>query len=148
MEKDYGKILTALLAVLFGVFGLLKLVPNIELAVGLLSLTFGLVAIFWTYRAKTSLSVGTSLRDYSNYFLVSLVLIVGYSIWDTLLTLLGWTGYWMYPKYALITVAYLIFVLASSKILYVGKTFGFHSQVQKMDLTPKKYQQSNKQKQR
>ena len=138
VKKEYGKVLTALIAVLFGVFALLRLVPNIQLAIGFLSLTFGLVAIFWTYRAKTSLSPGTSLRDYTSYFLFSLVLIVLFSIWDTLIFLFEWHGKLVYPKYFLITIAYLIFVFTSFKILRLGQQFGFQPQVQKMNLVKRK----------
>jgi hypothetical protein len=134
MNKDTGKLLTALLAVSFGVFALIRFVPNIELAIDFLSLTFGLVAIIWTYRAKVSLSPGTSLRDYTNYFLYSLVFIVLFSVWDTLIFLFGWEGVLVYPKYFLITIAYLIFVFAAYKILYLGKQFGFKQQVKKMKL--------------
>ena len=132
MDGGYGKLLTALLAVLFGVFALIMFVPVIELVIGFLSLTFGVLGIIWALRAKLSLSKGTMLRDYANYFLFALIFIVLFSVWDTLIILLDWTGYLVYPKYFLITVAYLIFVLAAYKILYLGKQFGFKSQVKKM----------------
>lgn len=138
MKKERGKLFTALLAVLFGVFALIRFVPVAELAIGFLSLTFGIVAIIWTYRAKTSLSKGTELRDYANYFLYSLVFIVLFSIWDTLIFLFEWEGMLAYPKYFLITIAYLIFVFAAYKILYVGKLFGFQPQVKKMKESERK----------
>lgn len=134
MEKEYGKVLTALLAVLFGVYALIKLVPSFELAIGFLSLTFGLMAIISTYRAKSSLSEGTSLRDYTNYFLFSLIFIVLFSVWDTMIVLFQWTGGWTFPKYFLLTIAYLIFFFTAYKILYLGKQFGFHSNVERMNL--------------
>lgn len=137
MKKDLGKLLTALLAVFFGVFAVIKLVPTIELAIGFLSLTFGIVAIIWTYRAKSSLSEGTSLRDYTNYFLFCLVFIVLFSVWDTLIFLFGWEGILKYPKYFLITLSYLIFVFTAYKILYLGKQFGFQPQIKKMNLKQK-----------
>lgn len=133
MKNEHGKVLTALLAVLFGVFAMISFVPVVELAIGFLSLTFGIVAIIWTYRAKTSLSKGTELRDYTNYFLFSLLFIVLFSVWDTLIFLFRWEGPLVYPKYFLITIAYLIFVFAGYKILYVGRMFGFQQQVKKMN---------------
>ena len=134
MEKEQGKILTALLAVLFGVFALIRFIPDVELTIGFLSLTFGLTAIFWTYRAKTSLSEGTSLRDYTNYFLWSLIFIVLFLVWDTLIKLFNWQGALVYPKYFLITIAYLIFFFTGYKILYLGKQFGFRDQVARMGI--------------
>ncbi len=134
MKQEYGKVFTALLAVLFGVFALIRFVADVRLAIGFLSLTFGLVAIIWTYRAMSSLSPGTSLRDYTHYFLWSLIFIMLFSVWDTLVILFQWTGAAVYPKYFLITIAYLIFVFTGYKILYLGKQFGFQPQVLKMGL--------------
>ena len=134
MSSDRGKLFTAFIAVLFGVFALVIFVPSVELIIGLLSLSFGIVAIIWTYRAKTSLSPGTTLREYTNYFLLSLWFIVLFSLWDTLIVLIGLEGGWVYPKYFLITIAYLVFAFTGYKILYMGKQFGFKSQVSRMDL--------------
>lgn len=138
MGKEIGKILTALLAVLFGVYALIKLVPSFDLAISFLSLTFGIMAIISTYRAKISLSEGTSLRDYTTYFLFSLIFIVLFSIWDTLIILFDWSGSWVIPKYFLLTVAYLIFFFTAYKIMYLGQEFGFRSQVDSMHLSNKK----------
>ena len=135
---NYGKVVLAFLAVLFGVFAIIQFVPDVELAVDFLSLTFGLVAIFWTFRARGSLSPGTSLREYTSYFLWSLMLIFIYSVWGTLEYILNWTGYWVYPKYFMISIAYLIFVFAAYKILYLGKEFGFQPQVERMNLKKKR----------
>jgi hypothetical protein len=134
LKKEHGQILTALLAVLFGIFGLVRFVPVVELSIGFLSLTFGILAIIWALRARASLSVGTALRGYVSYFLLALIFIVCYSIWDTLIFLFQWEGILKYPKHFLIIVSYLIFVFASYKILYLGKQFGFKPQVAKMDL--------------
>jgi len=136
--NNFGKVLTAFLAVLFGVFAIIQFVSDIELTIDFLSLSFGIVAILWTYRAKYSLSAGTSLREYTSYFLWSLILIFVYSVWGTLEHILSWTGYWIYPKYFMISIAYLIFVFAAYKILYLGKQFGFQPQVEKMNLKKKK----------
>ena len=134
MNKQYGKIFTAVLAVLFGVYALIQLVPDAELAIGFISLTFGLTAIIWTYRAKMSLSKGTSLRDYTTYFLFSLIFIVLFSTWDILISVFQWEGSLIYPKYFLITISYLIFAFTGYKILSLGKQFGFQPQVKRMKL--------------
>ncbi len=134
MKKEQGQLLTAFLAVLFGVFALIRFVPDVQLVIGLLSITFGIVAMVWTHRAKRSLSAGTSLREYTNLFFFSLVFIFLFSLWDTLGIIFLWQGNLVYPKYFLITIAYLVFVFAAYKILYLGKQFGFTLQVAKMDL--------------
>jgi len=138
MVNDLGKILTALISVLFGLFALFVFVPDVGLVIGFISLTFGILAIIWTLRAKYSLSPGTSLRDYTNYFLFSLIFVLLFSVWDTLIMLFRWDGYFVYPKYILLIIAYLIFVFASYKILYLGKQFGFKTQVKKMNFSNEK----------
>lgn len=138
MNKDYLKLSLALIAVLCGVFAIIKVIPDVQLAINMLSLSFGIMAIIWTLRAFFSLSEGTTLRQYTFYFLISLILIISYSIWDTLTLLFGWGGRLAFPKYFFITAAYLMFVFASYNILRVGKLFGFQDQVNKMSFKRKK----------
>ena len=130
---ENGKTITALIAVLFGVFSLIIFVGIVDLVVGLLSLTFGIVAIIYAIRAKLSLSRGTELRDYASYYLSALISIVIFSIWDTLIFIFKWTGFLVYPKYFFLTFSYLVFVFTSYKIMRLGKQFGFKEQVKKMD---------------
>ena len=132
MGNERMKFWTALMCVLFGVFGLITIVPEAELAIKFLSLTFGIVAIIWAKRAKASLSPGTLLKDYTSYFLNALILIVLFLVWDTLSTLLYWEGAIVFPQYLFLTSSFLVFVFASYKILVVGKVFGFQSQIKQM----------------
>jgi len=130
---ENGKTITALIAVMFGVFSLIIFVGIVDLVVGLLSLTFGIVAIIYAVRAKLSLSKGTELRDYASYYLSALISIVIFSIWDTMIFIFKWTGFLVYPKYFFLTFSYLVFVFTSYKIMRLGKQFGFKEQVKKMD---------------
>ncbi len=123
----------ALFAILIGVIAIAKLVVVKELVVGIFSLTFGLMAIIWTYRARVSLSKGSELRDYTNYFLLCLIAILLFSIWDTFLGFYHYTHdgaheFLVYPKYLFITAAYLVFLRASYQILYLSKKFGFSTE--------------------
>ena len=63
-----------LLIVFIGIFTIFKLVNNLEIAVGLFSLSFGVLAIIWASMAVSSLSKGSSLRTYSVSFLFCLIL--------------------------------------------------------------------------
>ena len=148
MEHNYGKIITAFLAVMIGVFAIISFVPNIELAIGFMSITFGIVAIIWASRARNSLSPGTSLREYTTYFLWSLILIMFFSVWDLLINIFQWEGFLLYPKYFFISIAYLVFFYTSYKILYIGKQFGIQSQVARMDLSKKVIQKNKSNKSR
>ena len=131
---ENGKTITALIAVLLGVFSLIIFVKEVDLVVGFLSLTFGVVAIIYAMRAKLSLSKGTELREYASYYLSALISIVLFSIWDTLVFIFNWKGLLVFPKYFFLTFSYLVFVFTSFKIMKLGKQFGFKEQVKKMDL--------------
>ena len=131
---NYGKTITALISILFGIFALFIFLPALELIVGFLSLTFGIVAIIYALRAKLSLSKGTELKQYASYYLSALISIVFFSIWDTLIFLFGWSGFLAFPKYFFLTFSYLVFVFTSYKIMKLGKQFGFKEQVSKMNL--------------
>ena len=131
---SYGKTITALISILFGIFALFIFLPALELVVGFLSLTFGIVAIIYALRAKLSLSKGTELKQYASYYLSALISIVFFSIWDTLVFLFGWGGFLVFPKYFFLTFSYLVFVFTSYKIMKLGKQFGFKEQVKKMNL--------------
>ena len=132
MDKERGKFWTALICVLFGVFGLIKVIQEAELAIKFLSLTFGIVAIIWAKRAKASLSPGTLLKDYTSYFMNALILIVSFLVWDTMSTLFYWEGAIVFPQYLFLTSSFLVFVFASYKILSVGRVFGFQPQIKQM----------------
>jgi hypothetical protein len=138
MKKEYGQLLTAALSILFGLFALIRFIPDANLAIGFVSLTFGVLAIIWAARARSSLSAGTTLREYTTYFLISLICIVLYSLWDTILVLSNLSGVYLIPKYILVTIAYLVFVFTSYKILKMGKIFGFSDQVVSMGFDSKK----------
>ena len=143
MKKELGKIFTILISVLFGVFALLTWVPVADLAISFLTLALGAVAIIWTYKAMSTLSHGTSLREYTFYFLTSLIFIVLFSIWDTIILIFSPQGSLVYPKQFLITLTYAVFLLASYKILYVGREFGFKEQVSEMNLPKRKRRKIN-----
>lgn len=133
MEKS-GKqtfaVILAITAILMGLFAIIKLVGVVELAVGVISLTFGVMAIIWTFKARSSLSKGSELRRYTTYFMLSLVAILMFSVWDTLLGFFGkitLEKFFLYPKFLFITVAYFVFLKAAYEILYISKSFGFES---------------------
>ena len=118
----------AVIAILSGIFAIVRIVKVPELIIGLLSLTFGIMAIIWVLRARAALSPKSSLRSYTSHFLLTLIFILLYSIWNTLGKLLLWEQtrpYMVYPEYLFITLTYIVFLFSAYKILYLGKEFGF-----------------------
>ena len=121
--------LFALGAILIGFVAIIKIVHIAEIIVGLFSLTFGITAIIWAVRARNSLSIGSELRKYANFFLVSLLSIITFSFFDLLLSIFKNSEvavYFYYPKYAFLTATYFIFLASSYQILSIGKMFGFN----------------------
>ena len=131
----FGKILkflSALFAIVLGLFVIIKLVGNVELIVGIISLTFGILAIIWTLKARSVLSAGSSLRKYTGNFLMCLIFILLFSVWNTMSKILSFQGIFLYFEYFFIIMAYMVFVMAAYQILYLGKEFGFSKEIKIM----------------
>lgn len=128
MKRSIGTLL-GLLAVAGGLLAIFRIVLDTEIAVGFVTISFGVLAIIWTSMAVTSLSKGSSLRRHTINFLFCLVFVLLFSIWHTLSKLLKWretlNEFMLYPGYLFITLAFLIFVVTSYQILTMGKEFGF-----------------------
>lgn len=114
-----------IIAIIFGIFTIINLVKDPEIIVSLISLSFGILAIIWTFIAMTSLSKGSSLRNYVTLFLIALVFILLFSIWHALSKIFRWEKLWLYPEYVLISLAYITFVVSSYKVYKLSKEFGF-----------------------
>ncbi|MEK6816153.1 MAG: hypothetical protein AABY09_00945, partial [Nanoarchaeota archaeon] len=71
--KQAFAMLLAVVAIFMGLVTIVKLVGVAELAVGAISLTFGIIAIIWTFKARASLSKGSELRRYTTHFMVCLI---------------------------------------------------------------------------
>lgn len=118
-------IIAEIVAIVFGILAIIKIVGNPDIIVSLMSLSFGVLAIIWTVIAMTSLSKGSSLRGYVILFLLALIFILLFSIWHMLVIVYGWKNILIYPEYFFISIAYITFVIASYKVYKLGKEFGF-----------------------
>lgn len=117
-----------LIVIIIGIFTIFKIVKDLEVAIGLFSLSFGVLAIIWTFMAVKSLSKGSSLRTYAISFLFCLIAILLFSIWNLFIKLFEWEKSLIYPSYFFITVSYIIFVFTAYKMHKLGKEFGFEAQ--------------------
>lgn len=137
----------ALGAIILGLIAIIQIVKVAEIIMGLFSLTFGITSIIWAYRAKNSLSKGSELRKYANFFFMSLVSIVLFSISDLSIAILKTSEvsiYFYYPKYFLLTIIYLIFFVSSYQILSIGKMFGFNRAAEDINKVMKEKKKSRK----
>lgn len=132
---NHLRLVTSLLAIFLGLVAIIGVgiaINNIELSVGFISLTFGLTAIRWTYKAIVSFSKGSSLKIYARYFFYLLISILIFSIWSLAVKIFNLEVYIgnvvSYPSYILITIAYIIILIASYQMLSLGEEFGFEEQ--------------------
>src|SRR3989338_3970417 len=126
--NNFMQVLVELVVIFIGIFTIFRIVKDIEIAVGLFSLSFGILGIIWTTLAVKSLSKGSSLRTYAISFLFCLITILLFSIWNLLIKLFEWEKSLIYPSYFFITISYIIFVFTAYKMHKLGKEFGFEAQ--------------------
>ncbi len=139
------RLIVSLAAIVIGLIAIIGVgiaINNIELSIAFISLTFGLTAIRWTYQAMVSFSKGSSLKAYATYFFFLLISILVFSIWDMLIRIFNLELYFgpivLYPSYALITVSYIIIIIAAYKMLSLGREFGFEEQASEIKKIIKK----------
>ena len=133
MAKKIDMVL-GFLAIVFALMVLFKIVVNTEVAIGFVTISFGILAVIWTTMAIKNLAKGSELRKHLIFFLYCLIFILLFSIWHTMSVLLGWRTslkeYMLYPGYLFITIAFIIFVISSYQALTMGKEFGFGKQAE------------------
>lgn len=127
------------LGVVFGLVAIFKIVVDTEVAIGFVTISFGILAAIWTTMAMQSLSKGSSLRRHTFNFLLCLIFILLFSIWHTLEKLFNWrvsiNEVMLYPGYLLLTLAFLLFVGTAWQILTLGKEFSFKGQASSIEKT-------------
>lgn len=147
--KNFLAGLIWVIAIALGILAVFKIAQNIEVSIGFITISFGILAVIWTFIARQNLSKGSALRDYTTSFLLCLIFILLFSIWHTFEVMLLLEGWIVMPEYLFITIAYLIFAFASYKIWKIGKEFGFKDEVKEIDriIKEKKELKNSKRKQ-
>ncbi|MBU0629257.1 MAG: hypothetical protein KKC75_08785 [Nanoarchaeota archaeon] len=135
MKRGVGALL-GFIAVAAGLTAIFRVVVDTEVAIGFVTISFGVLAIIWTSMAMTSLSKGSSLRRHTGNFMLCLVFILLFTVWHTLSKLLRWretiNEIMLFPGYLFLILAFLIFVATSYQILTMGKEFGFKTQAKEI----------------
>ena len=135
IKRNIGIVL-GLLGVAGGLLAIFKLVTDIEIAVGFVTISFGILAIIWTTMAIISLSRGSALRKHTQLYLLCLIFVLLFSVWHTLSKIYDWretiNEAMLYPGYVFISMAFIIFVVTSYQVLTMGKEFGFGNQSKKI----------------
>ncbi|MBS3168391.1 hypothetical protein J4216_04655 [Candidatus Woesearchaeota archaeon] len=121
--KKILRIIVAFIAILIGIYSLFKITPTFNLAADFFIISFGFLALIWSFKAYRSLAQNSSLRSYSLLFVFALLAI----FLNKLLTLLRSLNLFnnIITENSLMVIGYLLFALSAYKILMIGKEFGF-----------------------
>lgn len=136
--KEIIAMLMWVVGIILSLFAIYKIVGNLEITIGLISLSFGILAVIWTSIARKSLSIGSSLRKYTSYFLFCIVFILAYSIWGVLGEIIRWKGILVYLGYIFLMSAFFVFTIASYQIHKIGQEFGFEKEAKRIKKAMKK----------
>lgn len=147
MRRGLGALL-GFIGVAAGLIAIFRIVMDTEVAIGFVTISFGILAIIWTSMAINSLSKGSSLRRHTINFLLCLIFILLFSIWHTITKLFRWretvNEFMLYPGYVFLILAFLIFVATAYQILSMGKEFGFENQAKEIKEVMEKKKKSKK----
>jgi hypothetical protein len=127
-----------LVAVILGIFTITTIIPDKELLIGIFSLTFGILAIIWSLIAISSLSKGTSIRRYIIRILIGTIALVLSTAFQSLSIFFKWAGTIKYLEYAFMSIAYILFVVASYQVFKISKEFGFKEKAKEISKKLKK----------
>lgn|SRR3989344_6617350 len=120
-----------LISLAIGIILVIWFLLDLELIISFLTLMFGLVAVFWTIKAKNAFSKGSSIKVYATNLFVALICLLVYSIWR-IITIFMPDPRLAYFEYFFIAVTYLVFVTASYRMLRLGKEFGFGEEAKRI----------------
>lgn len=147
LKRKIGTLL-GFLGVVFGLVTIFRIIVDTEIAIGLVTISFGVLAVIWTTMALQSLSKGSSLRRHTFNFLLCIIFILLFTVWHTLEKLFNWrtsiNELMLYPGYLLITLAFLLFVGTAWQILTLGREFGFRGQASIIEKVIKEKEKSKK----
>ncbi|GAI86767.1 unnamed protein product [marine sediment metagenome] len=76
MIKRRIGILFGLIGIILGLVAIFNFIVDTEVAIGFVTISFGILAIIWTTMALQSLSKGSSLRRHTFNFLLCLIFIL------------------------------------------------------------------------
>jgi len=139
-EKDVVTIMKymfVILVIVFSIYVISNLIKSVEIIVGVIAISMGLLSIIWTILAKFSLSPGSKLRVFANNFLACSIAVVGFSIVRVVgqLVVVPWL---ILAEFFFIFATFFFFLLASFYIYSIGKEFGFEDESRKIGKLLKK----------
>lgn len=135
------EIISYLIAIIFGMVAVIKIAGQTEIILGAMTLTFGITAVIWIIKAMRSLSKGSALRNLATNFLVSLIFMIIFNVWNLVSRVMMLNeGYSVpsAPPYLFISLVYITFVGIAYKMKKLGEEFGFSGQSEQIKALMKK----------
>ena len=125
------KFLLVALAIIIALQIISRILGNIELILGAILISLGILSMIWTILARSNLSPQSQLRLFTNNFLACSIAILVFTILLTIDNFIAIRGI-VYIQYFFIFVIYFFFILISYYIYTMGKQFGFQQQSKEM----------------
>ena len=129
MEKENKlptllKAIALFIAIFVAFYIIARVFGSIEIVIGIIILSFGILAIIWTLIARYSLSPKSNLRLFTNNFLACSIAVLSFAIIRLAgnYVLVPWL---IYLEFFFVFSTFFFFVLASYYIYTLGKEFGF-----------------------
>ena len=134
---QFVKFFTAALIIIFSIKLISRLLGNLELILGAVLVSMGVLSIIWTLLARYNLSPKSQLRIFTSNFLACSIAILIFTVVITIKEFVL-VKHLLYIEYSLIFITYFFLILASYYIYAIGKEFGFQHEARKIGFHLKK----------
>lgn len=131
------KYIFTILVIASSIYIIFTLIRSIEIIIGFVIISVGILSIIWTLLAKYSLSPKSNLRVFTNNFLACSIAVVAFSTFRVLGSLVS-IPWLIFLEFFFIFATFFFFLLASYYIYSIGKEFGFQNESLKIGRILKK----------
>ncbi len=121
------KIILLTIAIAIAIYLISLIIEQIELIIGAVLASLGILSIIWTLLARSNLSPKSILRFFTNTFLACSIAVLVVTIVLTIDTVTKIKEF-IYIEYLMIFITYFFFILVSYYIYKIGREFGFQNE--------------------
>ena len=111
-----------------------------EAIISFFTVVIGILSLIFSLKARSKLSTG-SFKNYVNYYIGSLLFLVGFAVWKTVQSVFSLFSFkYIYTEYSLLALAFIVFAFATRKIFILSSEFGFVDKAEKINKVLKEKQ--------
>ncbi|MFH1592341.1 MAG: hypothetical protein ABIB47_03165 [Candidatus Woesearchaeota archaeon] len=126
------KYLFGILVVISAFYIITNVIDAVELILGFIAVSVGILSIIWTLLAKYSLSPRSNLRVFTNNFLACSIAVIAFASIRIVGKLID-LPWLIVIEFFFIFATFFFFLLASYYIYSIGREFGFQSEGKKIE---------------